>query len=79
MRSKKKIMALATVVFVVEILFPEKTYAYLDPGTGSYALQILLAVLVGGAFAVKQYYNSIKNFLKSKLSKGTNDNDQEKR
>ncbi len=34
--------------------------AYLDPGTGSYALQILLATLFGGMFALKQSWAELK-------------------
>ena len=29
---------------------------YLDPGTGSYALQLLLAGVFGGLFALKQHW-----------------------
>ncbi len=34
--------------------------SYLDPGTGSYALQILLATLFGGMFALKQSWAELK-------------------
>jgi hypothetical protein len=37
--------------------------AYVDPGTGSYFLQILLAGLLGAAFAVRLYWRKIKSFL----------------
>jgi hypothetical protein len=33
---------------------------YLDPGSGSFLLQILLAALLGGAFAIKIYWKKIK-------------------
>ena len=36
--------------------------AYLDPGTGSYALQILLATLFGGMFALKQSWAELKTW-----------------
>jgi len=38
--------------------------AYIDPGSGSYLFQIMLASLVGAAFAVKAYWIKIKEFLK---------------
>ncbi len=34
--------------------------AYLDPGTGSYVLQILLATMFGGMFALKQSWAEVK-------------------
>jgi hypothetical protein len=36
-------------------------YAYIDPGTGSFMLQILIATLVGSAFAVKLFWKRIKH------------------
>jgi len=33
---------------------------YLDPGSGSFLLQLLLAALLGGAFAIKIYWKKIK-------------------
>jgi hypothetical protein len=41
--------------------------AYLDPGTGSYALQILLATLFGGMFALKQSWAELKLWLSSRF------------
>jgi hypothetical protein len=33
---------------------------YLDPGSGSFLIQLLLAALLGSAFAVKIYWKKIK-------------------
>jgi hypothetical protein len=41
--------------------------AYLDPGTGSFALQILLATLFGGMFALKQSWAELKIWLSSRF------------
>lgn len=38
----------------------QPVYAYLDPGTGSYVIQLLLAAIVGGLFAVKLYWRKLK-------------------
>jgi hypothetical protein len=38
--------------------------AYLDPGTGSYLLQLIIAGLVGGAFLVKAFWGRITAFIK---------------
>ncbi len=37
-------------------------WIYLDPGSGSFILQILLAALLGGAYAVKVYWKKIKGW-----------------
>ena len=35
---------------------------YLDPGTGSYALQLILAGAFGGLFAIKQYWQQCRTW-----------------
>jgi len=39
---------LAIVVLIVALFFSLDAHAYLDPGSGSYMLQILLGTLVAG-------------------------------
>ena len=39
---------------------------YLDPGSGSFLLQLLLAALLGGAFAIKIYWKKIKALFSGK-------------
>ena len=34
-------------------------HAYIDPGTGSYVLQVLIASLLGAAFVVKATWKSL--------------------
>ena len=40
-------------------VIPNDAYAYLDPGTGSYLIQILLASLLGAVFAIKVFWKKI--------------------
>jgi hypothetical protein len=47
----------------------KKELAYLDPGTGSFLLQLLLATALGGLFMVKTFWKRIKNFF-MRLFKG---------
>ncbi len=44
------------------ILAVQDTYAYIDPGTGSYLLQLMLAGFLGLAFTMKIYWQKIKIF-----------------
>jgi hypothetical protein len=37
-----------------------KPALYLDPGSGSFILQVLIAALLGGGFAIKAYWKNIK-------------------
>ena len=51
------------------LVAPGRALAYLDPGTGSYLFQILIAALVGGLFAVKIFWSRIKLFLQGFFGK----------
>lgn len=37
---------------------------YLDPGSGSFIVQILVATLLGGALAVKAFWSQITGFFR---------------
>lgn len=47
------------------VVAPTKAYAYLDPGTGSYLIQVMAAALFGGLFAIKMGWGHIKSFFQS--------------
>jgi hypothetical protein len=42
---------------------PPIVFAYLDPGTGSYLLQLALAGMLGASYAVKHFWARIKGVL----------------
>lgn len=44
------------------LLFPKVANAYLDPGTGSYIVQILIAVFATSGFLIKTYWRKIKSY-----------------
>jgi hypothetical protein len=57
------------------LLFPKSAHAYVDPGSGSYMLQLAIGALIGGLFALKLFWKSkIKIFFK-KLFFKENKND----
>lgn len=43
--------------------------AYVDPGTGSYLIQMLIAAILGGMFALKMYWKKLTHLITSKFSK----------
>jgi hypothetical protein len=51
----------------VAALFPPRAHAYLDPGTGSYVIQVLAAVFFGGFFVIKTWWTQIKHFVTNLL------------
>ena len=65
---KHLIMKLVTTVLFY-IVFSQMAYAYLDPGTGSYILQMVIATLLLGSLTVKLFWTKIKTFFRDLLSK----------
>ncbi len=63
---KKKFHIAVTMILICFGLFfilPINTaYAYLDPGTGSFIIQIIIAGFVSTMFAIKIYWRKIKDF-----------------
>lgn len=51
-------------VFSLLLFFPARAQAYVDPGTGSYVLQLLIAGLLGALFALKVFWYKIVRFFK---------------
>jgi len=59
-------------IFFSFLFFPVFIYAYIDPGTGSYFLQLIIAAFIGFSFAIRLFWTKIKNFLSFIFSKKKN-------
>lgn len=53
-------------IFVFLIFFPKNSYAYLDPGTGSFILQSILAFIAAVGAGISIYWEKFKSFFKKK-------------
>ena len=65
----KNALKMTLAVFAASLLFPRYAYSYIDPGTGSYVFQVIIATFVAVSVAVKIYWNKIKGFLGRLFSK----------
>jgi len=54
-------------------VFYQDANAYLDPGTGSYVLQMLIAGLLGALFFIKLSWKRMKIFISNLFSKDKDD------
>lgn len=50
----------------LQIAFASTAHAYLDPGTGSFIFQAIIAGLVGASVTLKMYWGQVKAFLSRK-------------
>jgi hypothetical protein len=46
------------------LALPSVAQAYLDPGTGSYVVQLLIGSLLGGLFALGVFWRRVVTFVK---------------
>ena len=44
-------------------------YGYIDPGTGSFLVQVIIALFVGASLGIKIFWKNIKNFFLKLFSK----------
>ena len=70
MRSLLRLVATPVVPAFLYLSFPETADAYLDPGTGSIIIQVVIGAAVGGLFAVKLFWSRIKGFFGNLFSRG---------
>ena len=49
-------------IFIIFIAI-QNVDAYIDPGTGSFLLQLLFAALIGVLFTIKMGWNKIKTYI----------------
>jgi hypothetical protein len=62
MRHTRCLANSAILVSVLILASTRDAHAYIDPGTGSYVAQLIIAALVGAGVAVKIYWGKIKAF-----------------
>lgn len=54
--------------FIFLFALPRYSEAYIDPGTGSYLLQIVVGFIFGSLLTLKIFYRNIKSFFIRKFS-----------
>lgn len=76
MRHFKTFLLAFGLINLFYFIAPNRIYAYLDAGSGSYVIQIIIAIALGGAFAIKIFWRRIYGFFKNlptKREKNEND------
>ncbi len=68
MINRKRCLQFLILAGLVVAVFPLALMAYIDPGTGSYILQLVIAAFVGVTFTIKVFWKRIKRLLTGKKS-----------
>lgn len=61
------------------LIAPQQVQAYLDPGTGSFIIQILVGGGLGLFFVIKKYWSYFISLLSKKSKKTTNEKEANKK
>jgi hypothetical protein len=72
----KKLIRIMIIGLFVATILPVTLSAYIDPGTGSYILQLLIAAFVGVSFTIKLFWKRIKKFFSPKKAEKTETPDE---
>jgi hypothetical protein len=56
-------------IVALQVILSQNAFAYIDPGTGSYIFQVMIAVFIGGLFTIKTYWRKIKDFFINHFSR----------
>ncbi|MBN2531608.1 MAG: hypothetical protein JXB88_01885 [Spirochaetales bacterium] len=59
---KRTICTMCIMSLILFMTIPTMAFGYIDPGTGSYLLQILIASLLGSLLALKIFWQKVKTF-----------------
>ena len=57
------------VIACAGVLISREALAYIDPGTGSFLLQMLIASLLGALLTMKLWFGAAKSFFRRHFSK----------
>ncbi len=62
MRTLKPIVPICLFALLLLVAWPGGAHAYIDPGTGSYVLQLIIAGVIGFAFTLKVFWGRFRGF-----------------
>ena len=65
----KKPARCSPLVAIALFVLVRRAYGYVDPGTGSYVLQVMLGLLFAAAFTLKIYWRHVVGFFRAKLGR----------
>ncbi|HTW92622.1 MAG TPA: hypothetical protein VMH22_13080 [bacterium] len=63
-RRNRPVVPVLVLVLLISPVMLQLAYGYLDPGTGSYIVQLLVGGLLGGLFAIGIFWKRVLAFVK---------------
>ena len=63
MKSSVNVGCVTCFFLLFMLVFTQPAYGYLDPGTGSFMIQILIGTAMGSLLAIKMFWRQIRQFM----------------
>jgi hypothetical protein len=60
---------LMSIVLLLLVMTERSADAYIDPGTASYAFQVIAGAILGGVFLLRTYWDRVVTTLRSVVSR----------
>ncbi len=73
MKNYRSVFSATIFLLFASVILAPPAHAYIDPGTGSYILQLFLAALFGALYTIRLYWVRIKHFLSNLFVKKVDD------
>ena len=68
-----RIVSIAAAVLLLGVCAGKPAYAYIDPGTGSYFLQIMAAFVLAALFVIRAFWHNLKQGVLRIFGRAKND------
>ncbi len=78
MKTITQISSVALIIYCSWTCFPSNAYGYIDPGTGSFILQMLIGFVLGGIFALKVFWGKVTAFFTRIFGRKTTGSDEKR-
>lgn len=72
-RHSRPVLPLLILILLISPVTLQLAYGYLDPGTGSYIIQLLVGGVLGGLFAIGLFWKRVIAFVKRLFKPRNND------
>ena len=71
MMKRRQLLELSILAILIVLVSPGYAWAYIDPGTGSYLFQVLIAGGLAGLYTLRRYWDAFKAAVQGKRSSGS--------
>lgn len=69
MKNLRNLIKTVSFLVLFNLVVTDTAYAYLDPGIGSYILQILMAFFLAALFSIKLFWKKMRAFFMNIFNK----------